>query len=101
SVAYWSRGGLGHLLSTPGAASPPSQRPALGDVPSGAFLAGWICAALVRAARTGKGSVVDTSLLGSAVWTLGPDLAYTSLTGGQLNVATGRRPLAHAYRTAD
>jgi crotonobetainyl-CoA:carnitine CoA-transferase CaiB-like acyl-CoA transferase len=101
SVAYWSRGGLGHVLSTPGAPSPPSQRPALGDVPSGTFLAGGICAALVRAARTGQGSVVDASLLGSAVWTLGPDLAYTSLTGAQLNLDTIRSPLTHTYRTAD
>jgi len=101
SVAYWSRGGLGHVLSTPGAASPPSQRPALGDGPSGTFLAGGICAALVRAARTGQGGVVDVSLLGSAVWTLGPDLAYTSLTGGQLSTDTIRSPLTQTYRTAD
>jgi crotonobetainyl-CoA:carnitine CoA-transferase CaiB-like acyl-CoA transferase len=101
SVAYWSRGGPGHVLSTPGAASPPSQRPALGDVPSGTFLAGGICAALVGAARTGKGCVVDASLFGSAIWTLGPDLAYTSLTGEQLNLDTIRSPLTQTYRTAD
>ena len=101
SVGYWSRGGLGHVLSTPGAVSPPLQRPALGDVPSGTFLAGGICAALVRAARTGKGGVVDASLLGSAIWTLAPDLAYTSLTGEQLNLDTIRSPLTLTYRTAD
>jgi crotonobetainyl-CoA:carnitine CoA-transferase CaiB-like acyl-CoA transferase len=101
SVGYWSRGGLGHVLSTAGAVSPPLQRPALGDVPSGTFLAGGICAALVRAARTGKGGVVDASLLGSAIWTLGPDLAYTSLTGEQLNLDTIRSPLTLTYRTAD
>src|ERR1700744_589190 len=101
SVAYWSRGGLGHVLSTPGAPSPPSQRPALGDVPSGTFLAGGICAALVLASRTGEGCVVDASLLGSAIWTLGPDLAYTSLTHGQLNLDTIRSPLTQTYRTAD
>src|ERR1700722_6921235 len=101
SVAYWSRGGLGHVLSTRGAASPPSQRPALGDGPSGTFLAGGGCAALGRAARTGPGGVVDVSLLGSAVWPLGPDLAYTSLTGGQLSTDTIRSPLTQTYRTAD
>jgi crotonobetainyl-CoA:carnitine CoA-transferase CaiB-like acyl-CoA transferase len=101
SVGYWSRGGLGHVLSTPGAVSPPLQRPALGDVPSGTFLAGGICAALVRAARTGKGGIVDASLLGSAIWTLSPDLAYTSLTGEQLNLDTVRSPLTLTYRTAD
>ncbi|HEY6787275.1 MAG TPA: CoA transferase [Trebonia sp.] len=101
SVAYWSRGGAGHLLSTPGATSPPMQRPALGDVPSGTFLAGGICAALVRAARTGEGGVVDASLLGSAIWTLGPDLAYTSMSGEQLPIDTIRSPLTLTYRTAD
>jgi crotonobetainyl-CoA:carnitine CoA-transferase CaiB-like acyl-CoA transferase len=57
------------------------QRPALGDVPSGTFLAGGICAAPVHAARTGKGGIVDASLLGSAIWTLGPDLAQSSMNG--------------------
>lgn len=31
--------------------------------------------------RTGKGIVVDTSLLGAATWAPGPDLAYASVTG--------------------
>jgi crotonobetainyl-CoA:carnitine CoA-transferase CaiB-like acyl-CoA transferase len=57
------------------------QRPALGDVPSGTFLAGGICAAPVHAARTGKGGIIDASLLGSAIWTLGPDLAQSSMNG--------------------
>ena len=64
------------------------QRPAQGDVPSGMFLAGGICAALVHALRTGEGTVVDTSLLNSAMWTLGPDMAYSSITG--------QRDAAHA-----
>jgi crotonobetainyl-CoA:carnitine CoA-transferase CaiB-like acyl-CoA transferase len=101
SVSFWSRGGLGHVLSSPDAARPPSQRPALGDLPSGTFLVSGICAALVRAARTGQGSVVDTSLLGSAIWTLGPDVAYTSLTGEQMIMDTIRSPLTLTYRTAD
>jgi crotonobetainyl-CoA:carnitine CoA-transferase CaiB-like acyl-CoA transferase len=101
SVSYWSRGGVGQVLSTPGAASPPVQRPAAGDLPSGTFLVSGICAALVRAARTGQGGIVDTSLLGSAVWAIGPDLAYTSLTGQQLVLDTIRSPLTLTYRTSD
>lgn len=102
SVSYWCRGGLGHVLSSPGATSPPMQRPATGDLPSGAFLVSGICAALVRAARTGEGGIVDASLLNSATWTLGPDLAYTSLTGEQLPQGhEGRSPLTLTYRTAD
>ncbi|MCW2529508.1 MAG: putative Formyl-CoA transferase, partial [Pseudonocardiales bacterium] len=102
SVSYWSRGGLGHVLSPPGVTTPPMQRPATGDLPSGTFLVSGICAALVRAGRTGEGGVVDASLLNSAVWTIGPDLAYTSMTGTQLDT-TGviRSPLTHTYRTSD
>ncbi len=47
--------------------------------------------------------MVDTSLLGSAVWTLGPDLAYTTLAGEQMPMAADEQisPLVHQYRTAD
>ena len=48
SVSFWSRGGIGHMLTDPNADSLLSPRPALGDVPSGMFLAGGICAALVH-----------------------------------------------------
>ena len=112
SVSFWSRGGMGHILTEPDAPTGSSvQRPALGDVPSGMFLAGGICAALVHTLRTGKGCVVDTSLLNSAMWTLGPDMAYSSITGHEMprmnlgeghDVAARRRPpheglaLAHA-----
>ena len=48
------------------------------------FLAGGICAGLVHVLRTGEGTVVDTSLLNSAMWTLGPDMAYSSITGNEM-----------------
>jgi crotonobetainyl-CoA:carnitine CoA-transferase CaiB-like acyl-CoA transferase len=101
-VSYWARGGLSHILAEPDATHPPMQRPALGDLPSGLFLMGGICAALVHTLRTGLGVVVDTSLLNAAVWTLSPDLAYTALTGEQMRLATeARSPLTRIYRTAD
>lgn len=101
-VSYWARGGLSHLLTDPAAQQPATQRPALGDLPSGMFLMGGICAALVRVARTGQGTVVDTALLNSAAWTLSPDLAYTSLTGRQMVLmAEPRSPLTVTYKTAD
>src|SRR6516164_5826402 len=54
SVSFWSRGGLGHILTEPDAQRIVMQRPAQGDVPTGMFLAGGICAALVHSLRTGK-----------------------------------------------
>ncbi len=84
----------------------PAQRSsgqALGDGPSGMFLAGGICAGLVHALRTGKGVVVDVSLLGSAAWTLGPDLAYATLAGEQMPMAdpVTWNPLSRQYKTSD
>jgi crotonobetainyl-CoA:carnitine CoA-transferase CaiB-like acyl-CoA transferase len=101
SVSYWTRGGVAHLLTPPGVTTALAQRPATGDVPSGTFLASGICAALVRAARTGEGGIVDTSLLGAALWTMGPDLTYTSFTGKQMDLTHVKSPLASTYRTQD
>jgi crotonobetainyl-CoA:carnitine CoA-transferase CaiB-like acyl-CoA transferase len=105
SVSFWSRGGMGHMLTDPDATKLVGQRPALGDVPSGMFLAGGVCAGLVHALRTGEGCVVDTSLLNSAMWTLGPDMAYSSITGHEMpraNLAAGMMsPLVGIHRTKD
>lgn len=103
AVSFWARGGVGHVVTDPEATRPASQRPAQGDVPTGMFLAGGICAALVHAIRTGKGIVVDTSLLNGATWTLGPDMAYASMTGEQIQMPQGRvrSPVTETYKTAD
>jgi crotonobetainyl-CoA:carnitine CoA-transferase CaiB-like acyl-CoA transferase len=104
SVSFWTRGSVAHLLTEPDAPAPIMQRPAQGDVPTGMFLAGGVCAALVHAQRTGAGVLVDTSLLNGAVWTLGPDLAYASLTGHEAprrSASPARSPLVATHRTAD
>jgi len=105
SVSFWTRGGVGHLLTEAGAPAPVNPRPAQGDVPSGMFLAGGVCAALIHARATGEGVVVDTSLLAGAVWTLGPDLAYASLAGAESprrGVTPGTiSPLVGPHKTAD
>lgn len=102
-VSFWARGGVSHVLTAADATTPTPQRPALGDIPTGAFFAGGICAALVGATRTGKGIVVDTSLLNGAVWSLGPDMAYASMADEQLPMPAGavRSPVTQTYRTAD
>ena len=105
SVSFWSRGGVGHMLSSPDAELPVGQRAGQGDIPSGMFLAAGICAALVGVSRTGEGVVVDTSLLGSAMWTLAPDLAYTSIAGREPPRTradpAARSPLVGQHQTAD
>ena len=104
SVSYWARGGLGHVLSPPNGPLV-MQRAAMGDGPSGAFLAGGVAAALFQRERTGRGSVVDVALLGTAVWTLAPDLVATSILGTDPEPLNAGKPLSSpligSYRTRD
>src|SRR6185295_6980988 len=73
AASFWCRGGIGHALSPAGAAAPVMQRAAFGDSTGGMGLAGGIAAALLQRERTGEASVVDVSLLGTAMWLLAPD----------------------------
>jgi crotonobetainyl-CoA:carnitine CoA-transferase CaiB-like acyl-CoA transferase len=104
AVSYWARGGIGHML-TPSGGPLVMQRAAMGDGPSGAFLAGGIAAALLERSRTGAGVLVDVSLLNSAVWTLGPDLTSTTILDEDPAPLDAGRPLSNpligSYRTAD
>ncbi|GIU86318.1 MAG: CoA transferase [Acidimicrobiia bacterium] len=105
AVSYWARGGFGHLL-TPKGAPLVLSRGAIGDAPSGAFLAGGIAAALFRRERTGEPTVVDVSLLGAAVWTLSVDLVSTAATGVEPSPhvpgrAVSGTVIVGSYRTAD
>ena len=71
SITFWSRGGV-----SDGATPPDYPRPvqmpagAFGDSLSGVSLAGGVAAALVQKAATGKGSIVDGSLFGTAAWAM-------------------------------
>ena len=80
AVSYWARGGLAHML-TPKGGQLVQPRGALGDAPSGAYLAGGVAAALFKRERTGEPTIVDVSLLGAAVWTLSNDLVPTTILG--------------------
>jgi crotonobetainyl-CoA:carnitine CoA-transferase CaiB-like acyl-CoA transferase len=102
SVSFWSRAGIGHMLSSDTVAM---QRPGMGDVPSGMFLAGGVAAALFSRERTGKGVVVDVSLLAAGIWTLGPDIVAASALGCDPPKAAARSgpplPLVGTFFTAD
>jgi crotonobetainyl-CoA:carnitine CoA-transferase CaiB-like acyl-CoA transferase len=72
---------------------------------AGLALAGGICAALVQRERTGKASVVDGSLLGTAIWFNGIAInaAVEGRDGwGQDFVTRGaKNPLLNHYRSKD
>ena len=89
---WWARGGISYMLS-PGEEPAVAGRPAFGDLITGMFLAGGIAAALVRRATTGRGGLVDVSLLNSATWILAPDLTSSWVAGQDPPKAAGAPPM--------
>ncbi|MBL7489643.1 CoA transferase [Frankia sp. AgB1.9] len=76
---FWARTGMAQAASQVSDEFVPQPGPALGDLASGAFLAGGIAAALFRRERTGKGAVVDVSLLSSGLWMFSPGVVASQL----------------------
>ena len=79
---------------------------AFGDSLSGLSLAGGIAAALAKKARTGEGTVVDGSLLATAMWsmqmaTVGTAVAMASGGASPAPASVLQNPLVRAYQTAD
>jgi crotonobetainyl-CoA:carnitine CoA-transferase CaiB-like acyl-CoA transferase len=102
--AFWARGGMAHVLTPADRDHPIAQRGAMGDRNAGMALAFGIAGALLKRTRTGLGSVVDVSLLATAMWTLSSDV-LSALQGMKPRAPGGRgpivNPLVGAYRTAD
>ncbi|MFW0787057.1 CoA transferase [Gordonia sp. CPCC 206044] len=104
SSAFWARGGVGHVLTPAEREYPISQRGAMGDRNGAMALAFGITTALLGRATTGAGSVVDVSLLATAMWMLSSDV-LAALNGTDVQPVNGRgpqvNPLVGAYRTKD
>jgi crotonobetainyl-CoA:carnitine CoA-transferase CaiB-like acyl-CoA transferase len=106
-ASFWARGGLGAVMPEREGGWPASQpSPAFGDVMGGLATAGAIAAALVQRERTGEASVVDVSLLATAMWQISPLVVAAKLFGfGRLPGGGGRpmsgNPGVGTYRTAD
>lgn len=102
--AFFARGGMADALTPPERDYPISQRGAMGDRNGAMALGFGVASALLKRERTGKGSVVDVSLLATAMWTLSSDV-LTALQGQPLPRPTDRaaspNPLTATYRTAD
>jgi crotonobetainyl-CoA:carnitine CoA-transferase CaiB-like acyl-CoA transferase len=102
--AFWSRGGLANILTPPDRDYPISQRGAMGDRNGAMALAFGVAAALLKREHTGTGSIVDVSLLATAMWTLSSDV-LAALGGDSPAAAGGRGPLVNplvgVYKTKD
>ena len=100
STAYWARGGFAHTLTPTDYDGEIGSRGAIGDKPAAINLAFGIAAALFHRERTGEPSVVDVSLLSSAVWTLSSDILSSTVKEPADPAKKPNRRL-DGYRTKD
>jgi crotonobetainyl-CoA:carnitine CoA-transferase CaiB-like acyl-CoA transferase len=102
-AAFWARSGLAGALTREGQV-PPFQRGGMGDHGAGMTLAGAISAALFHRERTGRGQLVETSLLRHGLYTLSFDLAIALRFGvsvGAADRSTMVNPAVNVYRDRD
>lgn len=105
-ATFWARGGLAAVMPEKPDGYPMMQpSPAFGDVMGGLATAGAIAAALLKRERTGEASVVDVSLLSTALWQLSPLVVASKLFGLSRLPSGDRRqvpnPAVNLFRTAD
>lgn len=102
-ASFWSRSGVANL-TIPKGEEPFALRTAFGDHVTSISAAAGICAALVKALRTGEGQLVEASLLRAALFALGSDLAI-QLFFGRIGSTKPRheqiQPLMNFFRTSD
>jgi crotonobetainyl-CoA:carnitine CoA-transferase CaiB-like acyl-CoA transferase len=105
-ISYWGRSGASTAAIPPGFDYPIMlPGPAFGDIQSGMALAGGIAAALYRREKTGKGGVVDVSLLSAGMWAMQASIAGSyAMKADNIEQLDRRRPpnpLTNFYRSAD
>lgn len=102
-ASFWSRAGVA-ALTIPKGTEPFALRTAFGDHTTSMAAAAGICAALVEAGRTGKGRLVEASLLRTALYAMGSDFAI-QLFFGRIGSTKGRKeaiqPLMNFFQTSD
>lgn len=103
-ATYWCRGGLADTTAAQANVEEPPGMVGHGDGVAAFTLASGICAALLRRERSGEAPVVDASLLGTAMWQLGPNIAGARTLPDERPPAVPRehRPApTNYYRTKD
>ena len=102
-TAFWSRSGLA-FQTVPEGLAPFAWRPGMGDHSCAVATALGIVTALLDRTRTGKGRLVETSLLRCGVHAIGFDIADQLRLGDVARTAQREAPqavLSSYFRTAD
>jgi len=101
--AFWARSGLSVQLSDDDGV-PLNARGGIGDHISGLAALAGLLAALLEQRHTGRGRVVEVSLLRTGAYVLGWDLSLQAALGkvaGSERRDRNQTPLMNSYRTAD
>jgi crotonobetainyl-CoA:carnitine CoA-transferase CaiB-like acyl-CoA transferase len=102
-ASYWARSGVAHLTA-PKDVDPFPLRTGMGDHVTSMAIAAGILAALYERERSGKGRLVDASLLRAGLFSISSDLAI-QLHFGKVASTRARtqavQPLANFFKTAD
>ncbi len=102
-TAFFGRSGVTHTTTDPETA-PPRAPAAQGDHTTGVAMVASILAALRLVERTGEMQVVDTSLMGTALWSMATDIAPALVDRRDPRIR-GRHeqvnPLVNRYRCGD
>lgn len=102
-ASFWSRSGIARLTAPKGSELFP-VRTAAGDHTTSIAAVAAINAALIRALKTGKGQLVDVSLLRAGLYTIHTDLAIQLMFGRIASTrprAEAYSPLTNFFRTKD
>ncbi|ABW12143.1 L-carnitine dehydratase/bile acid-inducible protein F [Parafrankia sp. EAN1pec] len=104
-LAFWARAGIAAALTNADDEKirfPPA--PGFGDSIGAMTIAGGLMGALFHRERTGEATVVDVSLLGVGLWSMGQGIALSlQLDRAWAQPPTGRsgNPLVGTYQTGD
>ena len=101
--AYWARSGIADTMSAVDTA-PPGVRAGMGDHITGMTTVAGILAALLDRERTGRGQLVETSLLRTGVYSLGWDLGIQLRFGKNTSAqprTTELNPMCNSYAAGD
>jgi crotonobetainyl-CoA:carnitine CoA-transferase CaiB-like acyl-CoA transferase len=102
-TAFWARSGIAYMTAPKGA-EPFNRTSGMGDHTTSLATLSAILAALVERGRTGKGRLVQTSLLATGVYLMASDMAVQLKLGRVASVRPRNNPIAalsNYFQTAD
>lgn len=101
--AFWARSGIASLMA-PNGTAPPGIRAGMGDHVTAMTTVAGILAALLDRERTGRGQLVEASLLRTGIYTVGWDLGIQMRFGKNTAVqprTSEMNPMCNCYVAGD